>query len=265
MVPPRSQMRRGLRRAGGTGTRRNGTASAVTLRPEPMNPPSMLETRQMPAWPVALLCAAIPVVAVHVAWYLSTRHGYVEPCIPYFDGCASISRVARHGAGNLVFKALMIPCALLQGWHWLLARRWIVRAAGDARLGSTLVVLGAVAALALVVYASALGSEGVLYRFMRRYGITFYFASTYVAQLVFLRALAQRVAPRAAALAPHVRWLAAVCVAMLALGLASVAVSGTVTDPDTKDRLENLLEWHLGVLLTAWFVLEARAMRNAPL
>ena len=213
---------------------------------------------------MALLCAAIPVVAVHVAWYLSTRHGYVEPCIPYLDGCASISRVARHGPGNLVFKALMIPCALLQGWHWLLVRGLVARATNDRRLGASLVWLGAIAALALVVYTFALGSEGALYRFMRRYGITFYFAATFIAQLVFLRALAQRLAPAASELRPHVRWLSAVCVAMLALGLASVAVSGTVTDPDLKDRLENLLEWHLGVLLTAWFVLEARTMRRAP-
>ena len=209
---------------------------------------------------IPFLCAAIPVVAVHAAWALSTLHGYVDPCIPYLDGCASISRVARHGPANTLFKALMIPCAVLQGWHWIRAGGWLAR--HDAgRAARSLAWLGVVAGVALVVYASALGTEGVLYRFMRRYGITFYFAASYVAQLVFLRALAQRVAPRAEAYRPFARWMLAVCAGMLALGLGSVAVSGTVEHPDVKDRLENLLEWHLGVLLTAWFVLHAGVLR----
>ena len=54
-----------------------------------------------------------------------------------------------------------------------------------------------------------------------------------------------------------------VCFAMLGLGLGSVAVSGTVVDPETKDRLENLLEWHLGLLLTGGFVLHALLLRRA--
>lgn len=215
-------------------------------------------------WWLPFLCAAIPVVAVHAAWALSTQHGHVDSCIPYLDGCASISRVARHGPANTLFKALMIPCAVLQGWHWLRAGGWLERRDAGGRAAATLAWLGAIACIALVVYASALGTEGVLYRFMRRYGISFYFAATYVAQLVFLRALAQRVAPRIAAYRPYARWMLAVCVAMLAVGLGSVAVSGTVDDPDTKDRLENLLEWHLGLLLTAWFALHAALLRVRP-
>src|SRR5688572_25557643 len=212
-------------------------------------------------WWLPFLCAAIPVVAVHAAWVLSTLHGYVDPCIPYLDGCASISRVARHGHGNTLFKALMIPCAVLQGWHWMQAGRWLERNDAGTRAATSLAWLGAIACVALVVYASALGTEGVLYRFMRRYGITFYFAASYVAQLVFLRVLAQRVAPQLDAYRPYVRWMSAVCVGMLALGLGSVAVSAAVEHPDIKDRLENLLEWHLGLLLTAWFALHAALLR----
>ena len=211
-----------------------------------------------------LVIAAMPVVAVHAAWALATLEGYVEPCFPYLDGCASISRVARHGSANVLFKLVMVPCALLQLVLWLRTRRWLAVLAGDPRCGATLAALGLVAAVALCIYTLALGSEGALYRFMRRYGISFYFAATYVAQLVFLRALLQRVGDRVARSAPVARGMTAVCIAMLAVGLASVGVSGLVEHPDTKDRLENLLEWHLGLLLTAWFLLHALLWRRAP-
>src|SRR5688572_31529692 len=97
------------------------------------------------AWWLPFLCAAIPVVAVHAAWALSTLHGHVDPCIPYLDGCASISRVARHGHGNTLFKLLMIPCAVLQGWHWACASRWSAWRDPDGRAASSLAWLGAIA------------------------------------------------------------------------------------------------------------------------
>ena len=214
-----------------------------------------------PSWLLPLAIAAIPLVAVHLAWLLSTLEGHVPPCIPYLDGCASISRVARHGSANGLFKLLMVPCALLQVALWWRARDWLGSVSVGPRAGASLALLGAIAGVALCTYVVALGSEGALYRFMRRYGITFYFAATYVAQLVFLRALSQRVLPQVRAMMP-LRGMAAVCVAMLGLGLASVAVSATVTEPDAKDRLENLLEWYLGLLLTAWFLLHAAAWRR---
>ncbi len=212
-------------------------------------------------WLLPFAIAATTLLAAHVAWALATFEGYVDPCVPYLDGCASVSRVARHGTANAVFKVLMIPCALLQILHWQRERGWLTRASGDTRVGSTLAWLGAIAGIALVVYLVALGSEGMLYRFMRRYGITFYFAATFVAQLVFLRALLQRVAPPV--FASSARGMTRVCVAMLLLGLGSVATSGLVADPDTKDRLENVLEWWFGFLLALWFLLEARVARLA--
>jgi hypothetical protein len=34
-----------------------------------------------------------------------------------------------------------------------------------------------------------------------------------------------------------------------------------VADPLLKDRIENVLEWQLGVLLVAWYLLQARLWR----
>ena len=45
--------------------------------------------------------------------------------------------------------------------------------------------LGLISGLALILYATFLGSEGDGYRFMRRFGTTIYFGFTYLAQVLF--------------------------------------------------------------------------------
>lgn len=211
----------------------------------------------LPLWPLPLLCALIPVLAVHLAWWLSWRDGHVPAGIPYLDGAFSISRAARHGWGNDLFKLLMLPCAALQALCWLAAARWL-QTLGSLR-GAPLQWLGLVAAAFLGLYATFLGSEGEVYQALRRYGVTVYFAATYLALLWLLRALGALSRPRLRSA------LLAVALGMLALGLASVAVSVGVDERALKDRWENVLEWQLGVLLTAMFLTLAWGWRRTRL
>jgi hypothetical protein len=213
----------------------------------------------LPLWPLALACALLPVLAVHVAWWLSVRDGYVPFCIPYLEGCTSISRAARHGLGNHVFRAIMLPTAMLQILLWLGARQWLLARHPDARAGSSLPWLGLVAGAFLVLYGTFLGTEGDIYRLLRRYGVVMYFAATFVAQLVLQRAL------RSMPTHPSGRGMLAVCIGMLALGLVSTLVTAAVVDPAAKDRWENVLEWNLGALLTLWFLLLAWRWRSEVL
>lgn len=209
-----------------------------------------------PAWPLPAAIATVLVVATHLAWWLSVRDGHVPACVPYLEGCTSISRAARHGLGNHVFRLLVLPCALLVAAHWWMSWRWL-RLHG-ARGGALLPVLGTLAAIALAVYATFLGSDGEAYRFLRRYGVVVFFGCGYLAQLLFLRRARQlrAVGPgRGTA-------MAAVCAGMLLLGLGNVAASALVVDPVLKDRIENALEWQLGVLLVAWFALQAALWRR---
>ena len=116
-----------------------------------------------------------------------------------------------------------------------------------------------VGAAALAVYATFLGTDGEAYRFLRRYGVIVFFGCSYLAQLLFLRAArsAKRIDRRLAAM------MLAVCVAMLALGVGNTIMKASVSDADLADRIENTLEWHLGVLLVAWFVLQAVVWRRS--
>lgn len=204
-----------------------------------------------------LLVALALLLAAHLAWWLLLRAGHVEACIPYLHGCTSISRAARHSLGNALFRLLVPPCALLLAAHWWLAARWV--SAAPERL---LVALGALAASALAVYATFLGSDGAAYAFLRRYGITVFFGCGFLAQLRVLQCWRQAGAARRPALW---RAMCAVCAGMLLLGVASVAADALLRDRALQDRVGNALEWQLGLLLVAWYLLQARLWRGQRL
>ncbi len=210
--------------------------------------------RGLPLWPLPLLCALLPLVAAHLAWWMSLRDGLVPACLPYLEGCISISRAAREGDGNALFRMLVLSSVALQALCWLAVGQFLGTL--GRRRGPVVAVLGLVAALFLALYATFLGTEGALYQLLRRYGVTVYFATTYLALLATLQALWQ--APRH----PATRGLLVVALGMLALGLATVATGLAVDDRALRHRIENVLEWHLGLWLTAMFLVLAWHFRR---
>lgn len=206
------------------------------------------------AWLLPLAIAVLPFVVTHLALLLSIDAGHVNACVPYLTGCTSISRAARHGLANDLFQAVMIPVAVLHAMNWLSARRWLASAHTAPRAAVSLLPLGLIAAAALAIYAYALGTEGDFYRWMRRFGITFYFGCTYLAQLVFLYRLGQIERPPGL----EQRGMVAIAMLLLAMGVGSVAVTANVSDDALKDAIENVLEWNLALLMTLWFLLQAR-------
>ena len=212
--------------------------------------------KRLPDWVPPLFGAILAAGAVHGAWLLSRAAGYVPDCIPHFQGCASVSEAARHGAANVLFKSLMIPNALVQAWIWIVAARWVAAGAGATR---GIVPLGMIAAVALAVYATVLGIDGDFYTWLRRYGIKFYFAGSFCAMLVFVRQL--RVLRPGSALAGAMLWT---CAAMLVLGMANVLAPVFVADAEFRDHFRDALEWQLVMLFTVWFLLLARVFALVP-
>lgn len=206
---------------------------------------------RIPLWSLPLLIALLFLVAAHAAYLLSIQAGHVPACVPYLEGCVSISRAARHGVGNHFFRLLVMPCAVLHALVWLLAHRWL-------RGGCGMVVLGVVSAIALAVYATFLGTDGETYRFLRRYGVVVYFGFGYLAQLALMRR-----ASRTAALPSRViTWMAWIAAAMLGLGIANIVTGLVVVDASAKDRGENVFEWWLGLLVIGWYVVLAMGWRR---
>jgi hypothetical protein len=222
----------------------------------------------LPLWPIPLLVAVAPFIAAHLAYAVSIQAGHVPSCIPYFEGCTSISRAARHGLGNHLFRLLMLPSALLLTLHWLSVRGWLRLHHPDPRAGRSLLWLAPFAGIALATYVAFLGTDGDIYRWLRRNGAQLYFASVYIAQLVFLHryrqilAIEKTDAGHASRKGRHIAIaMLAINLIMLVLGISYTAVANSFGDEALKDRMENLLEWHIGLLMTAWYVLQAIVWR----
>ena len=210
-------------------------------------------------WPRPLLAGLLPLVATVIASLLSIRLGLVPECNPFFEGCVSISRAARHNLPNILFRALLLPAAVLQAICWLLCPGWL-RTLGAApdRWQRALPTLGVAAGVFLVLYGTFLGTEGEGYRWMRRYGVVFYFGLTCIGMLIVSGQMQRRLLggwlERGIALA--------LCAMLPLLGLAHVLLPLWWPEPLTKDALENITEWWGGAIFTAFFVVLAWAWRS---
>lgn len=209
---------------------------------------------------VALLSGLLPFAVVHVCYAVSVWQGYIPACVPYLEGCTSISAAGRHGAGYFLFKAGMLPAAVVLAMFWLLCREWLL-GLGD-RPGIELramVWVGLTAAAFLALYTVFLGSKGDFYNFMRRFGVTVYFSFSYLAQLLLLARL-HRLAQSDRLLLPEwvLRGKLGIAVVLMVIGLASIPVKNFMADPD---RLENAIEWIFALLMVSYYLLSWRAWR----
>lgn len=229
-----------------------------------MHPDDPIAARPSPAlplWPLPLLAGLLPAIAGLVAWQLSTRLELIPACNPFIDGCVSISRAARHGLPNHLFRAIVLPAAVLQGLTWWLASHWLrEQALLSAVRARVFAAVGAAAAIFLVLYGTFLGTEGELYRWFRRFGIWFYFGLTAIALVVVVGLIARAARRGSATLSRRFgRSLLALAWLLLALGLAAVFSPLALGDDLAHDRFTNALEWWGALLITLFFAALARA------
>jgi hypothetical protein len=212
---------------------------------------------------VALLCFLGPVLTVHLSYAISASAGFVAACIPYLEGCTSISATGRHGAGYVLFKAGMLPSVLVLILYWRLCRDWLLETGDvDGPALRSLLWLGIAGALFLALYTVFLGHKGDVYNLLRRFGVTLNLGFTYLAQLLVvwrLRRLRASGAPRACPgwIVQAKTWLVTV---LLLLGLGSIPVSNFIAD---KDPVENAIEWTFCLLMSGFYLLTAAAWWRA--
>lgn len=212
---------------------------------------------------IPALAGVLPVVAVFVAYALNRLAGTeLEPrfvCNPYVDGCVSISRAVRSGPGLHLFRAVMLPCAMLLFISWAMVRDWLLCIdACRPRRATAVFWLGAIGALFLVLYVTWLGTEGEWYSWLRRYGVTVYFGGTSLAQLLLVWVLwPQRERLAGGRLRGLVGALTSLVILQWFLGVSSVAKRLLLDDPDLMDRIENLIEWYYGLPMALVLVVVA--------
>ena len=194
--------------------------------------------------PLAWATALLPLVTMHVCYLLSASEQLVPWCLPWFEGCTSISRASRSGIAYFVFKAGMLPACVFMLLFWWSNRYWLRQLGVEPRVWWW---LGMLAALPLALYTVVLGHAGDTPYMLRRIGVVGFFGLTYLAQLglsASLRNSAQSAAGRA---------LFRLCGFTLLVGIASLVLG--VIWPQHYDTMDDGFEWTLAVLInlhTLW-------------
>ncbi len=214
--------------------------------------------RKIQLWWLPAACVMIPAVATHLSWLISTYFQIIDPCLPYWADCVSISRTARHLPAALVFKGLMIPYAVLMVFLWFLVREWLVVLGITGKSLNALLALGITSGLFLIVYLVALGVDGEQYRLARRSGVIISFGFTYLAQLLLLLKLA-----KSKKLYPVLLWIIKcqkiICFMLLFIGISSIILDLLL--PDYR-RWQNAVEWWFAIHLYVFFITIASAWKK---
>lgn len=196
-----------------------------------------------------LFVAVVPVIAVTAAYLLGVRGEILPRCVPFFEGCTSISATGRYPPGSYVFKPVFLLQSALLLWCWFSVTGFLRRQGNglSPALAKTIEISALVASLALIVYTVTLGSKMPLYEFMRRFGIYLYFIGTVICQIGTTASL-RSIGPR---VRRPVRAMSMIVMAPFLLGAANFYLKATLDDPDAW---ENRIEWCAALLMQAWFL-----------
>lgn len=219
----------------------------------------------MPLRLLPLVTGLLPIVAIHASLLLAIYAGAIPACIPYIEGCTSISATGRYDPAVFLFKPAMNTEAVIMAVYWLFSAAWIRALSREAgkQSGATATIMpmiGIAGALALIVYVTFLGTQAPFYEFMRRFGIYFYFLFTVVAQLMLARKAVQvskQLNLRSVMRISRLQlWLA---LTPFAFGILNFVLKSTL---DNADSAENIIEWISALLMHVYFVLSYFAWRD---
>ena len=210
-------------------------------------------TRTIPLYVVPLVTGLLPIIGINASYLIAAWAGHVPWCNPYLDGCTSVSATGRQPPEAFVFRATIMPLAVLLMLFWPLAVRWL-RQLGDTARGphATILMLGITAGVFLIVYVTVLGEVGQHYRLQRQLGATIYFGFTFLAQLILTqRVVALGRVDSEALASKYTRGLLVPCSLAFTVGLLSVVLQLLWDD---YDRVEDTIEWIFALLMWLWFV-----------
>lgn len=190
-----------------------------------------------------LLACLIPLVGINLAYWIGAQNNVLPSCIPYLDGCTSISSTGRYPPGDRLFRATLLPYAAILAITWYFAVLWLKSVQPRSRAAPVIIISGVTGAIALVMYVSYLASNDPFYEVMKTYGIYFYFVGTALAQLVLSLALDR---------SPIQRAMVWVIVTPFALGLINLVQKVVLGSLNSN---ENRIEWIASLLMQVWFVL----------
>ncbi len=203
---------------------------------------------------LALIITLLPFLASHAVYLLSAYQGFIPWCLPYVDGCTTISQAARSGNSIFIYRATMMVYGVLLIWFWIYAQHWLNLLYGNStKVARIILWLGIVGAIFLIIYVDFLGTTGEVNRFMRRYGIMVFFTFTPLAQLLLLKQHFN-ILPSLpeGTLKPRVlQYQLVILLLMLLIGIISTTLDATQSKTYES---ENIVEWNFSLLQTMYFI-----------
>jgi hypothetical protein len=211
---------------------------------------------------VPIIAGLLPIVVVATSYVISVSVGKVPACIPLLSGCTSISATGRYPPASYLFKAGMLPEAVLLALYWILSVAWLrslERSAGGRGTGGIMVgTLGVAGSFFLILYVTFLGSHEPFYEFMRRFGIYLYFFFTIIAQAMLAWAVINLANTRSLLLR-IARIQLVLALLPLALGALNLVLKSVLAD---ADDVENIIEWIVALQMQLYVMMSFFAWRQ---
>lgn len=134
---------------------------------------------------VPLWAALVPLITINVTYLIAADLEHVRSCIPYLQGCTSVSSTGRELPESLVFKAGFLPTALVLTFFWHFSASFLASVGQASAKLHTLRVLGVITGIALTTYALTLGVNDGIFPELRRAGIVGFTLCTFLAEVLF--------------------------------------------------------------------------------
>ena len=212
-----------------------------------------------------LLAGILPLIAMFGAFWLGVHNEVIPSCIPFIDGCTSISATGRKPPGSFLFRAIMLPQAAILIAVWYFTVLWLRSLDSNLRQSTFTAILlsGIIGALAMIVYVTFLGTKEPIYEFMRRSGVYFGFLGIALAQLFTARALLRiSTSLEQQRLLRLGRSMLGICIATFSVGIINVVFKMILDD---TDALENRIEWTVALLMQCYYIVMYFAWRETGL
>jgi len=202
---------------------------------------------------LAILVVILPLLASNGAFLLSAYAGFVPWCMPYIDGCTTISQAGRSGDTIFFYRALVFPYGVLLILYWMYSKEWLDFLHGHTtNLAQVILWLGVAGSVALLIYIDFLGTTGESNRLMRRIGAVLYFSLIPLAQSLMLYQHYTLLRNKAdVSIGPKIlQYQLIIMILMLIIGVTSLIF--VITGNNTSE-IENVVEWNFSLLVNLYF------------
>ncbi len=202
---------------------------------------------------LAILVVILPLLASNGAFLLSAYQGYVPWCMPYIDGCTTISQAGRSGDTIFFYRALVFPYSVILILFWVYSKEWLELLYGHTTKSAQVILwLGVAGSIALLIYIDFLGTTGEINRLMRRIGAMLYFTLIPLAQSLMLyqhyKLLCNK--PEVSIRPKVLQYQLIIMLLMLIFGVTSLVL---VLTGNSTSEIENIVEWNFSLLVNLYF------------